>query len=277
VVRESSHAARVAPMGVMRQRSEVHEALLPYRREHLGRGATAPPSRGIRARGGQGASEEIASAAGGGGALAARCGEVSVTPEMLVADAEQGCRDRSLASQRDRPGAAASVRLKRSRTCGGCFTPTPAGLSRTPRLPVSTIALAAIRVVASAPRGCASGRYADGPHDVAETRVRTGAHTEGRARRFRRVVFTRGACEAFRPLLGCVAIDGESCSRTGAARGPAWAVERVRASGRPPIVDPPRRESIAGSARGGWDREDGAAGVPGRVGVGADRRSGGGG
>ena len=37
----------------------------------------------------------------GQGALSARCGEVSVTLEMLVADAEQGSRDRSLASQRD--------------------------------------------------------------------------------------------------------------------------------------------------------------------------------
>ena len=41
--------------------------------------------------------------------------------------------------------------------------------------------------------------------------------------------------------------------------------------------DPPGRESVAGPAGRGRDREDGAAGVPDRVGVGPDGRAGGGG
>jgi hypothetical protein len=51
--------------------------------------------------------------------------EVGVTPEILVAPAEQISRDRSLASQRDWPGAAAS-RLLRSAQRPDCFAPEAA-------------------------------------------------------------------------------------------------------------------------------------------------------
>jgi hypothetical protein len=49
-----------------------------------------------------------------------RAGQSASRPEMLVADVQPGSRDRSLASQRDRPRAPAS-RLKESRLRRGCF------------------------------------------------------------------------------------------------------------------------------------------------------------
>ena len=58
----------------------------------------------------------------------------------------------------------------------------------------------------------------------------TGARTEGPAPGSASSA-TRGACEAFRLLLGWVATHGEPCSRTGATRDPARAGRRVRAAG----------------------------------------------
>jgi hypothetical protein len=74
-----------------------------------------------------------------------------------------------------------------------------------------------------------------------------------------------------------VVSDGRPFSRTGRARRPAGPGERVRAAGRVGRGDPPRREPVAGAARRGRDRQDGAAGIPDRVRVGSDRRPGGGG
>src|SRR3954447_5739081 len=50
----------------------------------------------------------------------------------------------------------------------------------------------------------------------------------------------------------------------------------VRAAGRSDRGDPPEREPGADAPWRGWDREDGAARVPGRLGVGRDGRAGGG-
>lgn len=55
--------------------------------------------RGTRDRRDPGASQEIANAARRRVALAARSGELGVTPEMLVAGGEQGFRDGSRASE----------------------------------------------------------------------------------------------------------------------------------------------------------------------------------
>ena len=70
---------------------------------------------------------------------------------------------------------------------------------------------------------------------------------------------------------------GRPFPRAGRADRPARPGERVRAAGRVGLGDSPRREPVAGAAGRGWDREDGAAGVPDRVGVGSDRRPRGGG
>ena len=54
---------------------------------------------------------------------------------------------------------------------------------------------------------------------------------------------------------------------SGGEHGPARAGARVRCAGRIARGDPPGREPVAGPAGRGRDREDGAAGVPDRVGV----------
>src|SRR5262249_32608354 len=63
------------------------------------------------------------------------------------------------------------------------------------------------------------------------------------------------SCAPGRPLvrpaaraLAWVAADGASCSRTGPARGPSRAIQRMRSVGRLDRAPPPRRESVAGSA-----------------------------
>jgi hypothetical protein len=98
----------------------------------------------------------------------------------IAACGQHGSRRGESALRRSRLRKGATPRrLRRSRLCGGRFTPTSAASSPTPRLPVSMTALAAMPVVASAPQGCASGRNA---RRTART-LRTPAFVPARIRR----------------------------------------------------------------------------------------------
>ena len=71
--------------------------------------------------------------------------------------------------------------------------------------------------------------------------------------------------------LECGDGDGHWPARTDALVGSG---PGVHAAGRVGLIGPPGRESFARAARRGRDREDGAAGVPGRVRVGPESRAG---